>query len=126
LQPGDVITIPKQPFAVLIAGEVNNPGLFSYVDGKSKSFYIKSSGGETDSADFVLITYPTGMVEQVGLHWWSSNPRISDGSTIVVTKVKPEPPEPVIQNKTTTYDFIKDVLAICVSAVTVIVLASKL
>jgi len=127
LQPGDSISIPKQPFAVQVEGEVNNPGLFSYVDGKSKSFYINSSGGETDSADFVLITYPTGMVEKAGLHWWSSNPSIPDGSTIVVVKVKPEPPEPITAGpKTTTFDFIKDVFAITVSAVTVVVLASKL
>ena len=127
LQPIDTIAIPKQPFAVQVSGEVNNPGLFSYVDGKSTWFYLKSSGGITDSADFILVTYPTGIVEQVGTHWWSGNPKIPDGSSIVVTKVKPEPPEPITTGpKTTTFDFVKDMLAVVVSAVTVIVLAQKL
>ena len=127
LQPGDSISIPKQPFSVQVSGEVNNPGLFSYVDGKSKSFYVKSSGGVTDSADFVLITYPTGMVEQAGIHWWSANPSIPDGSIITVAKVKPEPPEPIVPGqKTTAFDMVKDIFAIIVPAVTVIVLAAKL
>jgi len=125
--PNDTITIPKEPFAVMVSGEVNNPGLFSFVDGKSSSFYIKGSGSFTDSADVVLITYPTGIVEQVGKHWWSSSPKIPDGSNIIVTKIKPEPPEIVPKDKqTTTFDFVKDMLAIVVSAATIIVLATKL
>ena len=129
LQPGDTIIIPKQPFAVQVSGEVNNPGLFSYVDGKSKSFYINSSGGVTDSADFVLITYPTGMVEQVGHHWWSSNPGIPDGSNIYVTKQKIIPLDTVgiaLASKTNTFDMVRDIFALIVPAITVIVLAAKL
>lgn len=127
MQPNDVVTIPKQPFAVMVNGEVNNPGLFSYVDGKSTSFYIKGSGGVTDSADFILVTFPTGLSKQVGVHWWSANPDIPDGSSISVVKEKPEPPEIVPKDKqTSTYDFIKDMLAIVVSAATIVVLANKL
>jgi hypothetical protein len=74
-----------------------------------------------------LITFPTGISKQVGTHWWSSNPKIPDGSSIFVVKEKPEPPEPITAGpKTTTFDFIKDVFAITVSAVTIIVLAAKL
>ena len=129
LQSGDAIIIPKQPFAVQVAGEVNNPGLFSYVDGKSKSFYIKSSGGVTDSADFILITYPTGMVEKVGYHWWSSNPGIPDGSNIYVTKEKIVPLDTVgmaLSSKTNSFDMVRDIFALIVPAITVIVLAAKL
>lgn len=127
LQPGDLISFPSKPFTVQVTGEVNNPGLFSFVDGNTLSFYIEQSGGKTDSADFALITYPTGMVEQAGLHFWSTNPSILDGSSIHLTKVIPEPPEPVVKDKTTTtFDFVKDMLAIVVSSVTIIVLASKL
>ena len=127
LQPNDTVTIPKQPFAVMVSGEVNNPGLFSYVDGESTSFYIKGSGGVSDSADFILVTFPTGLTEKVGTHWWSSNPGIPDGSSIFVVKEKPAPPEVVPKDKqTTTFEFVKDVLAIFVSAATVVVLATKL
>ena len=127
LQPNDTVTIPKQPFAVMVSGEVNNPGLFSYVDGESTSFYIKGSGGVSDSADFILVTFPTGLTQKVGTHWWSSNPGIPDGSSIFVVKEKPAPPEVVPKDKqTTTFEFVKDVLAIFVSAATVVVLATKL
>ena len=125
--PNDTITIPKKPNAVMVSGEVNNPGLFSYVDGNSASYYIKGSGGVTDSADFILITFPTGISKQVGTHWWSSNPKIPDGSSIFVAKEKPEPPEIVPKDKqTTTFEFVKDLMAIIVSSVTIIVLAYKL
>jgi polysaccharide biosynthesis/export protein len=127
LQGGDAITIPKQPFSVQVAGQVNNPGLFSYVDGKSTWFYLDGSGGIKDSADFILISGPTGMVEKVGRHWWSSNPRLYDGSSIFVTKLIPEPQDTMSRySSATTYDFIKDIMALLVSSLTVIVLASKL
>jgi protein involved in polysaccharide export with SLBB domain len=125
--PNDTISIPKEPFTVMVSGEVNNPGLFSYVDGKSASYYIQGSGGYTDSSDVALLTYPTGVVQQVGRHWWSSSPNVPDGSSITVTRMKPIPPEVVPKDKqTTTFDFVKDLLAIVVSSVTVIVLAYKL
>ena len=49
LQPGDRLIIPQRPFTVLVRGEVHNPGVYGYVDGKSKSFYIDRAGGVTDS-----------------------------------------------------------------------------
>ncbi len=127
LFPGDEITIPKDPNTVNVLGEVNNPGMYSYIDGKTKSFYLDFAGGVTDSADFVLISYPEGYIEKTGLTWlFSSNPTIPDGSTIYVTKVKPKPPEPPTPQGQTTFDFVKDLMAIVVSSVTIIVLASKL
>jgi len=128
LQPGDIISIPTSPFIVEVGGEVNNPGIFSYVDGKKFSFYIDQSGSKTDSADFALVTYPTGMVEKVGLHWWSSNPKIPDGSSIFLMKQKPAPIEPPEKEgqKVTVYDVVKDMTAIMVSTLTVILLINQI
>ena len=127
LQSGDLISIPLRPFSVQISGEVNNPGLFSFVNGKKLSFYIEESGGVTDSADFALVTFPTGLIEKYGLQWWSGNPKIPDGSSIFVVKEKPKPPEPPEKQgeKVTMYDVVKDMTAILVSALTIVVLAKQ-
>ena len=128
LQQGDSITIPLRPFSVQVIGEVNNPGLFSFVNGKKLSFYVDESGGLTDSSDFALVTYPTGMIEKVGFHWWSSNPKISDGTNILVTKKIPPPPEPPEEKgqRVTLYDVVKDMSAILVSTLTILVLAKQI
>ena len=107
---------------------MNNPGLFSFVDGKKLSFYVDESGGLTDSSDFALVTYPTGMIEKVGFHWWSSNPKISDGTNILVTKKIPPPPEPPEEKgqRVTLYDVVKDMSAILVSTLTILVLAKQI
>jgi protein involved in polysaccharide export with SLBB domain len=128
LQQGDSIIIPPRPFSVQVIGEVNNPGLFSCVDGKKLSFYVDESGGLTDSSDFALVTYPTGMIEKVGFHWWSSNPKISDGTNILVTKKIPPPPEPPEEKgqRVTLYDVVKDMSAILVSTLTILVLAKQI
>ena len=126
LRPGDQIIIPRYPNTVRIAGEVNNPGAYSFVEGQSMSFYIDLAGGLTDSTDFALVTFPEGYIEKSSLGWFGNDPDIPDGSTIYVTKIKPEPPKPPEKEGKSTFDFVKDMLAIVVSSVTIIVLASKL
>lgn len=126
LKPGDVVLVPRKPGTVSIRGEVQNPGIYGYVEKQSFGDYLERAGGETDSSDFAVITFPEGNSKQVGLGWFSRNPTIPDGSDILVTKVPAEPAEPLPKEGQTTYDFVKDTLAIVVSAVTIIVLASKL
>ena len=126
LKPGDAVSVPRKPGTVTVRGEVQNPGIYGYVENESFSDYLKRAGGETDSSDFAVITFPEGNSRQVGLGWFHGNPTIPDGSSILVVKIKPKPPEPVELNKTTTFNFVKDMLAIVVSAVTIIVLANKL
>lgn len=126
LQPGDKISIPQRPFTVRVEGEVHNPGIYAFVNGKSKSFYVNRAGEETDSADVALIAYPEGYVVQAGLGWFSRNPTIPDGTTITVTKVIPEPPPPPSENKAIDWSVtIKDSFAIVVSAATIIYLVSQ-
>jgi hypothetical protein len=126
LQPRDKISIPQRLFTVRVEGEVHNPGIYAFVNGKSKSFYIKRAGEETDSADVALISYPEGYVVQTGLGWFSKNPTIPDGTTITVTKEIPEPPRPPSENKAIDWSVtIKDSFAIVVSAATIIYLVSQ-
>ena len=83
----------------------------------------------TLSADFLLITFQTGIVEHVGTRWWSSNPGIPDGSSIYVTKQKIIPLDTVgmaLASKTNSFDMIRDIFALIVPAVTVIGPAAKL
>ncbi len=127
LKPGDQLTIPKKIGTVNVAGNVNNPGQFGYAENKKFKYYLEAAGEEKDSTDYAVVTYPEGFSERVGFGLFSGNPKIPDGSSILVYRLLPPPPEPITTDKkTTAFDFIKDTLAIVVSSLTVIVLASKL
>ncbi|HED37769.1 MAG TPA: sugar transporter, partial [Ignavibacteria bacterium] len=121
LKNSDVVSIPKTPNTVLVTGEVNNPGLYKFLYGEDVKDYIDKAGGTTDSSDYILYQKPTGETDKVGFGLFSSNPEVFDGSIINVTKVIPEP-------KGKPFDLggtIKDVFAIAVSALTVIILAKR-
>lgn len=123
LNHSDEIFIPKKPNTVLVTGEVNNPGLYKYIPGDNIKDYIDRAGGETDSSNYILYKKANGDVRKVGFGWFTGNPEAFDGSVIVVTKEPPEPPD------NSTIDIgstIKDIFAIVVSAVTIIVLANQL
>ena len=123
LKNGDKIFIPKKPNTVYVDGEVNRPGLFKFVPGESVKDYIDKAGGVTDSANYILHHKANGETEKVGFGLFSGNPEVFDGSSITVTKVPPPPPEePGVDIGGT----IKDIFAIVVSAVTIIVLANQL
>jgi len=127
LKPGDVISVPKKPGTVIIRGEVQNPGVYGYIEKESFSDYLDRAGGETDSSDFAVITFPEGDSKQVGLGWFSKDPTIPDGSDILVTKVRPEPPKPpeVPGEKTNTLELLKDIAYMTVTVLTVIILSKQ-
>jgi hypothetical protein len=86
--------------------------------------YINNAGGETDSANYIIAIQANGLTDQVGFGWFSGNPKVYDGAVINVTKTPPPPPQgPPGESLAIT---IKDIFAIVVSAVTVIVLAHQL
>lgn len=123
LKNGDQIFIPKKPNTVYVNGEVNRPGLFKFVPGEDVKDYIDKAGGITDSANYILYNKANGETEKVGFGLFSGNPEVFDGSAITVTKVPPPPPEkPGVDIGGT----IKDIFAIVVAAVTIIVLANQL
>jgi len=121
--PGDRVTIPPRPRTVFVTGEVNNPGLQVFIDGLSVSDYIDRAGGRTDSAQYALLTLPTGETQKVSFGWFSRDPSVLEGSTIVVTKKPAEPPP-----ERKEFDLgatIKDSFALVASAATIIYLISQ-
>ncbi|MDG5815193.1 SLBB domain-containing protein [Chitinispirillales bacterium ANBcel5] len=124
LQSGDSIYIPSRPNNVLIHGQVNNEGLYGYVEGQRLRSYLDRAGGVADSANFILVTKPNGETQKHSFRRFARNPKISDGSTIHVTK-KPRR-EPRERTGASVSDIIKDTLAIITSAVTIIVLVQQI
>ncbi len=123
LVENDEIFIPRVPNTVLLQGEVNNPGLYKFIPGNSVKDYIDIAGGDTDSSNYILYGKANGETNKVGFGLFSSDPTVYDGSVITVTKEPPEPPSD------STFDIggtIRDMFAIAVSAVTIIVLAQQI
>lgn len=122
LKNGDRIFIPKKPNTVVVDGEVNNPGLYRFIDGLGVKDYVDNAGGVTDSANYVIYRKANGESRRVNFGFLSSNPDVYDGSVIIVTK---EPYKPI---KETTFDLGKtvvDIFALLASAATVWVLSKQ-
>jgi len=119
---GDRIIVPQRPRTVLVTGEVNKPGLYSFIKGAAVSDYLERAGEVTDSADYALLTLPTGETRKVGFGLFSKNPKVLEGSSIYVVKEPSEPPE---EKKIDWGATIKDSFAIAASAATIIYLVSQ-
>jgi len=119
LMDGDKIVIMPKPDIVAIIGEVNNPGLRQFIDGRSLKDYVKMSGDLNPDADRknIWVSYPNGESKKWSRFWFS--PRIIDGSIITVGKrPEQEPFDPT--------DFAKELTAILANlaqALAVVVLA---
>ncbi len=115
---GDSLFVPGKPRTVYISGEVNRPGLFSFIGGDAVSDYIDRAGGTTDSSSYAVLTKPSGESRRVNFGFLRSNPSVPEGSSIYVNKMQPEPEaKPVDVGGT-----IKDIFAIAVSAATIVFL----
>jgi protein involved in polysaccharide export with SLBB domain len=51
LHTGDSLTIPKQPGAVVVVGQVYNSNAITYVPGRNAGWYLSRAGGPTKLAD---------------------------------------------------------------------------
>jgi protein involved in polysaccharide export with SLBB domain len=116
LQRGDSIHVPSVPHTVLVSGEVNNPGLLSFVEGDNVMDYVNRAGGLTDSANYAVLTQPTGDSKRVNFGWFRANPEVADGASVVVYRTPPPPVQtgPGFDWGTT----IKDTFAILTSGAT--------
>jgi polysaccharide biosynthesis/export protein len=123
LQPGDSIYVPGKPNTVMVSGNVNTPGLFSFVENDNVWDYLRRAGGLADSSQQILWTSPNGGTRKIGKHL--AGLVTLDGWTIFVTK-KPYIDESKKKQGPTITEVIRDTLAIITSAVTVLVLALKL
>lgn len=119
---GDNIIFTPRPKTVLVSGEVNKPGLFSFIETDNVSNYVERAGGRTDSASYALLVSPTGETKRVNFGLFSANPKVLDGSAINVLRM---PSEPAEEKKIDWSATIKDTFAIIASASTIIYLISQ-
>lgn len=93
VQPGDKIIIVSQPNLVYINGEVNNPGIHKFNQGKRLRYYLESAGGYNQDADKdnIWITYPNGDSKKYK-KWSLISPKVQDGSSINVSKQREREP----------------------------------
>jgi polysaccharide export outer membrane protein len=107
LRAGDSLTIPKQPGAVIVVGQVYNSNAITYMPGRNAGWYLSHAGGATRLADkrAIFIIRADGSVtsgKQGGL--WSGgalSSAVGPGDMIVV------PERPILGSNTW-----KNVLAI--------------
>jgi hypothetical protein len=119
---GDKIIFPSRPRTVLVTGEVNRPGLLTFIEGEDVGDYIDRAGGLTDSASYAILAKPTGESRRVNLGWFSADPVVPEGSSISVLK---RPPELVDDRRVDWSATIKDSFAVAASAATIIYLVSQ-
>lgn len=92
LQDSDSIYFPESVYTVKVEGEVANPALQKYVQGKTVRSYLRNAGGKTNDGKRIFLTKPNGFTRRVG---FLSNPKVLDGSIITIAAKPPkEPREP--------------------------------
>jgi protein involved in polysaccharide export with SLBB domain len=107
LRAGDSLTIPKQPGAVLVIGQVYNSNALTFTPGKNAGWYLSRAGGPTKLADqgAIFIVRADGSVSsgKQGSFWSGSvlSTALGPGDTIVV------PEKPVLGSNT-----LKNVLSV--------------
>tara|TARA_Y100000590_G_scaffold255921_1_gene287436 strand:+ start:3220 stop:5172 length:1953 start_codon:yes stop_codon:yes gene_type:complete len=118
LMPGDSIYVKERTSTISIQGQVYNPGIIEFQEGKNINYYINSAGGLTEYANEkdIIVVYPNGLV--VPLKWYS-RPKVIEGSTIFISTKIPEEPFNITQ-------FATNWTSIISSMVTVIVLSKQL
>jgi protein involved in polysaccharide export with SLBB domain len=118
LRAGDSLTIPKQPGAVLVIGQVYNSNALTFMPGRNAGWYLSRAGGATRLADkgAIFIVRADGSVTSKQGGYWSGgvlSATTGPGDTIVV------PEKPALGSST-----MKNVLSIApIAASTALVAA---
>jgi protein involved in polysaccharide export with SLBB domain len=112
---GDRIVVPSRPHTVAVSGEVNKPGLLIYEEGDNVSDYIDRAGGLTDSANYAVLTQPSGESRRVNFGFLRGDPAVEEGASIFVSKVPP----PIEKEGVDVASTVKDVFAILSAAATI-------
>ena len=109
LMPGDSVVVKETTSAIFVDGEVYNPGVLEYRQGKPLKYYINAVGGLTSNANKngIIVLYANGMVSPKK---WYANPKILDGSTIIVNKKPPSEPFDMTQFATNWTSIISSVI----------------
>jgi polysaccharide biosynthesis/export protein len=123
LLPGDQISIPRHPNTVRVGGNVLRAGLFTFVSGKRVRYYLDRAGGADIETEAVLVTQADGSTYRLRRGLFPANPRVQEGGSISVTR-KP-PPDPN-EEKVDVGGIITNTLSVISTALTAIVLATRL
>jgi protein involved in polysaccharide export with SLBB domain len=118
LMPGDSVVVKESTGTVNVSGQVYNPGLIEFRQGKSLRNYINSAGGVTENGNrnSIIVVYANGVVSP---NKWYTTPKIEDGATIIVNEKAPEEPFDVTQ-------FATNWTSILASMITAVVLSKQL
>tara|TARA_Y100001958_G_C21248687_1_gene581849 strand:- start:23558 stop:25543 length:1986 start_codon:yes stop_codon:yes gene_type:complete len=118
LMPGDSIIVKESTKTVLIAGQVQNPGLVEFNKGKNIRYYINSAGGLNSFANrkSIILIEPNGMVKP---NKWYTTPAVTDGSTIFVGKKEITEPFDITQ-------FVTNWTQIVSSLITAVILSQQI
>ena len=113
LMPGDSIVVRARTGSVFVTGEIYNPGLVEYQEGKSVNYYIGSAGGVNNYGDRnnVVVVLPNGITKPKRFLRYVN---ISDGSTIVVYRKADISPFDINQFATTTASLLSSLVTIFV------------
>jgi protein involved in polysaccharide export with SLBB domain len=89
VRAGDKLIIPKKPSYVTVTGQVYNPTAMSFRPGKSAAWYLKQSGGPTQTANkkAIFVIRADGTVIGGSGSMWSGNSlnqQLEPGDAIVV------------------------------------------
>ena len=120
LQPEDEITIPTQPNAVAVRGNVANEGLIRFEEGKRVTYYLDRAGGLRNRTEAVFITQPSGATFRIDRGWFKTTPEVGDGATILVTR-EPERDD----DQFDLGESLTNITQILSSALTIIVLSRR-
>jgi len=118
LMPGDSVVVKESTGTVNVSGQVYNPGLIEFRQGKSLRNYINSAGGVTENGNknSIIVVYANGVVSP---NKWYTTPKIEDGATIIVNEKAPEEPFDITQ-------FATNWTSIVASMITAVVLSKQL
>ena len=83
---GDKLVVRLRPNMIEINGEVSAPGMYQFLPKNRISDYITLSGGLSLNAEEedIWLVDPSG--KSIRYHRWFSNPKVKDGSILVVGK----------------------------------------
>lgn len=124
LLPGDRVFIPPKPNVVAVSGNVSLEGFMKYQKGKRVFDYIDFAGGLGEETERILVTFPSGETIRMKKIFgkYISNPKVEDGTNIVVTKKPQEKQKEDVDIK----QVVVESMALLSSALTIIVLANRL
>jgi len=122
LQPGDSIFLPEYEPSVKVSGAVNSPGSVLWRRGAGLNYYLSAAGGFAQRADkgAVSVRFANGEVRTRGRGLFHGDPKPGPGSEVIV------PAQDPTIHKTDYVALLGSIAQILASALTIVVVATKL